>query len=107
MMAEAGRNIARKGTNFADDAFDAAKLQALRPGVGFLKIPKAYIPKTPQKKLQTVKNMFIFNKSSKEELHILMEGVTLQHCMFILLRQSHLPLSPAPGVLVHVHTLHP
>lgn len=50
MMAEAGRNIARKGTNFADDAFDAAKLQALRPGVGFLKIPKGLHTKNTSEK---------------------------------------------------------
>lgn len=49
-MAEAGRNIARKGTNFADDAFDAAKLQALRPGVGFLKIPKGLHAKNTSEK---------------------------------------------------------
>lgn len=47
--------------------------------------------------LLPVKNMFIFNKSSKEVLHILMGGIILQHCMFILLRQilpiflCHLP----------------
>lgn len=47
--------------------------------------------------LLPVKNMFIFNKSNKEELRILMGGTTLQHSMLILLRKilpiflCHLP----------------
>lgn len=33
-VAEAGRNVPRKGISFADNAFDVAKLQAPSPGVG-------------------------------------------------------------------------